>query len=184
MRSLTRGGRTWRFDTGSTVDYEINHFRNAEVKSNEEWSLQLWTQFTYFGFVIIINYSHSCESRRMTIFKGLGRCWESIGPLRSPGKFPRPFIRHSKQIRRLLSSPLYNGQASFPTLLPFSGAGKFSLSAHPMPYAKFFTHNLSIKRPKVAFMRMWISYYSPLCTSYLPPKILYKHCSQFLLGRL
>ena len=79
---------------------------------------------------------------------------ECIGPLRSPGKFPRPFIRPSKQIRRLLASLLYNGQASFPTLLPFSGAGKFSLSTHPMPYPKFFTHNLSIKRHKVAFMRM------------------------------
>ena len=79
--------------------------------------------------------------------------------LRSPGKFPRPSIRPSKQILRLFASLLYNGQASFPTLLPFSGAGKFSLSAHPMPYAKFFTHNLSIKRHKVAFMRMWISYY-------------------------
>ena len=85
---------------------------------------------------------------------------QSIGPLQSPGKSPRPFMRPSKQIRRLLVSLLYNGQASFPTLLPFSGAGKFSLSAHPMPSAKFFTHNLSIKRHKVAFMRMWISYCS------------------------
>ena len=86
---------------------------------------------------------------------------------RSPGKFPRPFIRPSKQICRLLASLLYNGQASFPTLLPFSGAGKFSLSAHPMPYAKFFTHNLSIKRHKVAFMRMWISYYSSRTSTFI-----------------
>ena len=84
---------------------------------------------------------------------------QSIGPLRSPGKFPRPFIRPSKQIRRLLASLLYNGQASFPTLLPFSGAGKFSLSAHSVPYAKLFTHNFFIKRHKLAFMWMWISYY-------------------------
>ena len=62
---------------------------------------------------------------------------QSIGPIRSPGKFPRPFIRPSKQIRRLLASPLYKGQASFPTLLPFSVAGKFSLSVLPMPYVKF-----------------------------------------------
>ena len=65
-----------------------------------------------------------------------------------------PFIRPSKQIRRPLASLLYNGQASFLTLLPFSGAGKFSLSALPMPYAKIFTHNLSIKKHRVAFMRM------------------------------
>ena len=25
--------------------YEINHIRTAEMKLNEEWSLQLWTQF-------------------------------------------------------------------------------------------------------------------------------------------
>ena len=60
-------------------------------------------------------------------------------------KLPRTFIRPCKQIRRLLASLLYNGQASFPTLLPFSGAGKFSLSALPMPYATFFTHNLSMQ---------------------------------------
>ena len=30
-----------------------------------------------------------------------------------PREFPRPFIRPSKQIRRLLASLLYNGQASF-----------------------------------------------------------------------
>ena len=34
----------------------------------------------------------------------------------------------------------------------------FSISPPQVPYAKFFTHNLSIKRHKVAFMRMQISY--------------------------
>ena len=61
----------------------------------------------------------------MTIFKGLGRCWESIGPLRSPGKFPRPFIRHSKQIRRLLASPLYNGQEGSPPYSPSAALENF-----------------------------------------------------------
>ena len=82
------------------------------------------------------------------------RVKQSIGPLRSQEKFSGPFILPSKQIRRLLASLLYSGQASFPTLLPFSGAGKFCLSAHPVPYAKFLTHNLSIERHKVAYMRM------------------------------
>ena len=36
-----------------------------------------------------------------------------IGPLRSPGKFPRPFIGPSKQIRHLLASLPYNGRGSF-----------------------------------------------------------------------
>ena len=84
-------------------------------------------------------------------------CKAVYWPYTVPREIPWPFIRPSKQIRRLLASLLYNGQASFPTLLPFSGAGKFSLSALPMPYATFFTHNLSIKRYKVAFMQMWIS---------------------------
>ena len=75
-------------------------------------------------------------------------------PFTVSSEIPWPFIRPSKQIRRLLASLPYNGQACFPTLLPFSGAGKFSLSAHPMPYAKFATHNLSIKRHRVAFRRI------------------------------
>ena len=29
--------------------YEINHIRTAEMKSNEEWSSQLWTQFMQLG---------------------------------------------------------------------------------------------------------------------------------------
>ena len=29
--------------------YEINHMRTAEMKSNEEWSSQLWTQFMQLG---------------------------------------------------------------------------------------------------------------------------------------
>ena len=88
---------------------------------------------------------------------GVLPCKTVFWPYTVPSEIPWPFIRPSKQIRRLLASLLYNGQASFPTLRPFSGAGKFSLSAHPMPYAIFFTHNLSIKRHRVAFMRMWIS---------------------------
>ena len=52
-------------------------------------------------------------------------CKAVYWPKRSPGKFPGPFIRPSKQIRRLLASLLYKGQVNFPTLLPFSGAGKF-----------------------------------------------------------
>ena len=29
--------------------YEINRIRTAEMKSNEEWSSQLWTQFMQLG---------------------------------------------------------------------------------------------------------------------------------------
>ena len=84
-------------------------------------------------------------------------CKAVYWPYTVPRKIPWPFIRSSKHIRRLLASLLYNGQVSFPTLLPFSGTGEFSLSALSIPYAKFFPHNLSIKRYGVAFMRMWIS---------------------------
>ena len=33
--------------------YEINHIRTAEMKSNEQWSSQLWTQFMQLYFISI-----------------------------------------------------------------------------------------------------------------------------------
>ena len=43
----------------------------------------------------------------------------------SPGKFPRPFIRPSKQIRRLLASLLYNGKQVSPTCSPSAALANF-----------------------------------------------------------
>ena len=48
---------------------------------------------------------------------------------------------------------------SFPTLLPFRGAGKFMFKLTLCPLQNFFTHILSFIRHRVAFMRMWIGYY-------------------------
>ena len=33
--------------------YEINHIRTAEMKSNQQWSSQLWTQFMQLYFISI-----------------------------------------------------------------------------------------------------------------------------------
>ena len=57
------------------------------VTSRFEWSACARTQGTrtLYQLVIIRSYSHSCSLLK-----------QSIGPLRSPGKFPRPFVRPSK----------------------------------------------------------------------------------------
>ena len=75
----------------------------------------------------------------------------------------RPF----KQIRPLLAglgAKGGKGENKFPTRLPFSGAGKFPLSAQPMPYAKFLTHKLSIKGHRVAFMRVFFFFWRKACS--------------------
>ena len=39
----------YKFKLHPRIDvYEINHIRTTEMKSNEEWSSQLWTQFMQF----------------------------------------------------------------------------------------------------------------------------------------
>ena len=74
---------------------------------------------------------------------------QSIDPLRSPGKFPRPFIRPCKQIA--VFSQVYSTTGK--QVSPPSSARKISLSAHTMPYEKFFSHNLSIKSHRLALCK-------------------------------
>ena len=98
----------------------------------------------------------------INLHRGWPREWKhSIGPTWSPGKFSRPFIHPCKRIGSLLARLLHKGKTSFPTLL----AGKFPVYAHPAPFAKFFTRNLSIKRHRVPFMRTWIRYFCLLAGS-------------------
>ena len=45
--------------------YEINHIRTAEMKSNKEWSSQLWTQFMQ------LRKKHEKNSKLLELFRSL-----------------------------------------------------------------------------------------------------------------
>ena len=50
MKPLMLGAGQLCVQETNVIDvYEMNHIRTAKMKSNEEWSSQLWTQFMQLG---------------------------------------------------------------------------------------------------------------------------------------